>query len=51
MQKLSHIHMLGERVFIPRIDFLLGGKEGLPFEMKGGQFPVRVEFGMTINKA
>lgn len=44
----SHV---GDRVFIPRIDFIVGASHGLPFEMKRRQFPVRLAFGMTINKA
>ncbi|MCO5596686.1 hypothetical protein L7F22_050754 [Adiantum nelumboides] len=41
----------GKAVFIPRIDFLMGAREGLPFELKRRQFPLRCAFGTTINKA
>ncbi|MCO5550491.1 hypothetical protein L7F22_003978 [Adiantum nelumboides] len=41
----------GKVVFIPRIDFLMETREGLPFELKRRQFPLRCAFGMTINKA
>jgi hypothetical protein len=41
----------GDRVFIPRI--LLSPSEdlSLPFKFKRKQFPVRLSFTMTINKA
>ncbi|MCO5566472.1 hypothetical protein L7F22_020149 [Adiantum nelumboides] len=40
----------GNAVFIPRIDFLMGAREGLPFELRRRQFPLKCAFGMTINK-
>jgi ATP-dependent DNA helicase PIF1 len=39
----------GKRVFIPRILFLLTENENNPF--KKTQFPIRLSFAMTINKA
>ncbi|MCO5557005.1 hypothetical protein L7F22_010560 [Adiantum nelumboides] len=38
-------------VLIPRIDFITTSSLGLFFEMRRRQFPVRLGFGMTINKA
>lgn len=38
----------GEDVFIPRIPMILSD---MPFEFKRLQFPVRLAFAMTINKA
>jgi hypothetical protein len=43
----SHI---GKRVFIPRIT-LSPSESSLPFTLKRLQFPVRLAFSMTINKA
>ena len=41
---------IGNRVLIPRIT--LTSQEGeLPFTLKRKQFPIRLAFGMTINKA
>ena len=41
---------VGARVFIPRITFIPVALE-LSFEMRRRQFPLRLAFGMTINKA
>jgi ATP-dependent DNA helicase PIF1 len=38
----------GENVFIPRIPLIPGD---LPFEFKRLQFPIRLAFAMSINKA
>lgn len=38
----------GETVFIPRIPMI---PSELPFQLKRLQFPVKIAFGMTINKA
>jgi hypothetical protein len=43
----SHI---GKRVFIPRIT-LSSSESSLPFTLKRLQFPVRIAFSITINKA
>ena len=40
----------GQRVFIPRI-ILAPSTSGLPFVLRRRQFPVRVSYAMTINKA
>ena len=39
----------GEMAFIPRIKLI--SSEELPFELHRVQFPVRLAFGMTINKS
>jgi hypothetical protein len=41
----------GDRVFIPRILLSLSEDLSLPFKFKRKQFPVRLSFMMTINKA
>jgi len=40
----------GQIVMIPRIDFIPENKE-LPFQYRRRQFPIRVCYAMTINKA
>ena len=40
----------GRRVLIPRI-MLSSGEGELPFSLKRKQYPVRLAFGMTINKS
>ena len=41
---------LGSKIFIPRI-WLLSKDATLPFEMKRKQFPVKLAYSMTANKA
>ena len=41
----------GKRVCIPRIPFCPSEVDGLPFIFKRKQFPIRLSFAMTINKA
>ena len=41
----------GERVFIPRIPMSPLEDISLPFKLKRKQFPIRLSFAMTINKA
>ena len=41
---------VGDRVFIPRITFIPSNLQ-LPFDMRRRQFPIRLAFGMTINKS
>ena len=41
----------GNRVFIPRIPLSPSKDISLPFKFKRKQFPIRLCFGMTINKA
>jgi ATP-dependent DNA helicase PIF1 len=41
----------GDRIFIPRIPLSLSEDLSLPFKFKRKQFPVRLSFAMTINKA
>lgn len=41
---------VGQRVFIPRVT-MQPSDTGLPFELSRRQFPVRLAFAMTINKA
>jgi len=41
----------GKRVFLPRIPLCPSDDEMFPFRFKRKQFPVRVSFAMTINKA
>lgn len=43
---------IGETVLLPRIDLVLNdNKKKYPFQLRRRQFPVRLAFGMTINKA
>jgi ATP-dependent DNA helicase PIF1 len=39
------------RVFIPRIPMLPTEDLTLPFKLKNKQFPIRLSFALTINKA
>ena len=41
----------GKRVFLPRIPLCPSDDEMFPFRFKRKQFPVRLSFSMTINKA
>jgi hypothetical protein len=41
----------GERVFLPRIPLCTSDDEMFPFRLKRKQFPIRLSFAMTINKA
>jgi ATP-dependent DNA helicase PIF1 len=41
----------GTRVFIPRIPMSPSEDLSLPFKFKRKQFPIRLSFAMTINKA
>ena len=41
----------GKRVFIPRIPLSPSEDISLPFKFKRKQFPIRLSFAMTINKA
>ena len=41
----------GERVFLPRIPLCLSEDDMFPFKLKRKQFPIRLSFSMTINKA
>ncbi|KAL6634793.1 hypothetical protein ACP70R_027464 [Stipagrostis hirtigluma subsp. patula] len=41
----------GKRVFLPRIPLCPSDDEMFPFKFKRKQFPVRLSFAMTINKA
>ena len=41
----------GSRVFIPRIPVSPSDDISLPFKFKRKQFPIRLSFAMTINKA
>ena len=42
---------VGNRVFIPRIPLSPSEDITLPFKFKRKQFPIRLSFAMTINKA
>ncbi|KAK9050793.1 hypothetical protein SSX86_030238 [Deinandra increscens subsp. villosa] len=42
---------IGKRVFLPRIPLSLSEEDMFPFKLKRKQFPVRLSFAMTINKA
>jgi len=44
-------HHAGRRVFLPRIPMSPSDDISLPFKMKRKQFPIRLSFAMTINKA
>lgn len=41
----------GKRVFLPRIPLCPSDDEMFPFQFKRKQFPIRLSFAMTINKA
>nr|XP_043618603.1 ATP-dependent DNA helicase PIF1-like [Erigeron canadensis] len=41
----------GKRVFLPRISLCPSEDDMFPFKLKRKQFPVRLSFAMTINKA
>jgi hypothetical protein len=41
----------GETAFIPRISLDTATSSGLPFTLRCRQFPIRLAFAMTINKA
>jgi hypothetical protein len=41
----------GQWVFIPRLSITPSDTERMPFIMRRRQFPVRLAFAMTINKA
>ena len=41
----------GETAFIPRISLDTASSSGLPFTLRRRQFPVRLAFARTINKA
>jgi ATP-dependent DNA helicase PIF1 len=47
---LSGIHS-GELAFIPHIALSTSASSGLPFTLRRHQFPIRVAFGMSINKS
>ncbi|XP_075499060.1 uncharacterized protein LOC142537425 [Primulina tabacum] len=44
-------HHAGKHVFIPRIPLSPAENEGYPFQLRRKQFPIRLCFAMTINKA
>jgi ATP-dependent exoDNAse (exonuclease V) alpha subunit len=41
----------GKRVFLPRIPLCPSDDEIFPFQFKRKQFPIRLSFAMTVNKA
>jgi len=41
----------GKRIFLPRIPLCRSDDEMFPFQFKRKQFPVRLSFAMTVNKA
>ena len=43
--------MQGKRVFLPRIPLCPSADYMFPFKLKRKQFPIRLSFAMTINKA
>ncbi|KAG8386163.1 hypothetical protein BUALT_Bualt03G0120500 [Buddleja alternifolia] len=49
--KITVGHHSGKHVFIPRIPLSPAENEGYPFQFRRKQFPVRLCFAMTINKA
>ncbi|KAL4561807.1 hypothetical protein LXL04_033981 [Taraxacum kok-saghyz] len=44
-------HHAGKRVFMPRIPLCPSADDMFPFKLKRKQFPIRLSFAMTINKA
>jgi ATP-dependent DNA helicase PIF1 len=49
--EILHGTHVGDMVFIPRIQLSLSEDLSLPFKFKRKQFPMRLSFVMTINKA
>lgn len=49
--EIVHGTHAGDRVFIPRIPLSPSKDLSLPFKFKRKQFPIRLSFAMTINKA
>jgi ATP-dependent DNA helicase PIF1 len=41
----------GKRIFLPRIPLCPSDDEMFPFQFKRKQFPIRLSFAMTVNKA
>lgn len=41
----------GKTVFIPRINLVTASSSPLPFNLRRRQFPIRLAFGMSINKS
>ncbi|ONM20919.1 hypothetical protein ZEAMMB73_Zm00001d005363 [Zea mays] len=41
----------GKRIFLPRIPLCPSDEEMFPFQFKRKQFPIRLSFAMTVNKA
>ncbi|KAL4564080.1 hypothetical protein LXL04_028131 [Taraxacum kok-saghyz] len=44
-------HHAGKRVFLPRIPLCPSADDMFPFKLKRKQFPIRLSFAMTVNKA
>ena len=51
MQKLVVVIIKKKRVFLPRIPFIPLENKKYPYPFKRIQFPIRLSFAMTINKA
>ncbi|GJW21218.1 putative reverse transcriptase domain-containing protein [Tanacetum coccineum] len=51
LRNLDPSNGLWKRVFLPRIPLCLSEEDMFPFKLKRKQFPVRLSFAMTINKA
>ncbi|KAI3496583.1 hypothetical protein L1887_38948 [Cichorium endivia] len=49
--EISVGHHAGKRVFLPRIPLCPSADDVFPFKLKRKQFPIRLSFAMTINKA
>ncbi|KAI3752350.1 hypothetical protein L2E82_24321 [Cichorium intybus] len=49
--KISVGHHAGKRVFLPRIPLCPSTDDMFPFKLERKQFPIRLSFAMTINKA
>ncbi|XP_022026932.1 uncharacterized protein LOC110927913 [Helianthus annuus] len=51
LNSLNSVNMPEKEFFLPRIPLTLSEDDMFPFKLKRKQFPIRLSFSMTINKA